>query len=124
MSVVLNASMLKKIKEFIIRRKSDDITPSEAEKIQRAWVAINQAEVKKKYTPVYQTLAVGLESEEKQVVEASACYMAEIAVNKPQYTETILKIFQDKTLEVGINPEIREYLKRMIQNILNKTIIN
>ncbi len=124
MSVVLNASMLKKIKEFIIRRKSDDITPNEAEKIQRAWVAINQAEVKKKYTPVYQTLAAGLESEEKQVVEASAYYMAEIAVNKPQYTETILKIFQDKTLEVDINPEIREYLKRMIQNILNKTIIN
>jgi hypothetical protein len=33
MSAAINTSMLKKIKEFIVGRKSDDISPQEAEKI-------------------------------------------------------------------------------------------
>ena len=42
----ISSSMFKKIKGFIVRRKSSDISPTEAEKIQKASYALARAEVK------------------------------------------------------------------------------
>lgn len=120
MAASVSSSMLKKITGFLIRRKSGDISPSEAEKIQKASYALSQAEIKKKFSPVYLSMVSGLDSEEKQVFEASAYYLAKIAVNKQKYREEILEIFNEKINKNNINPEFKEFLKYYVQNILNK----
>ncbi len=116
----INSSMLKKITGFLIRRKAGDISPAEAEKIQKASYTLSHAEIKKKFSPVYLSILPGLESEERQVFEASVYYLAKIAENKQKYREEILKILNEKALSNGINPEFREILKYQVQNILNK----
>ncbi len=120
MAAGVSSSMLKKITGFLIRRKSGDISPAEAEKIQKASYALSQAEIKKKFSPVYLSLLPGLDSEEKQIFEASVYYLAKIAVNKQKYREEILQILNEKMKKNGINPEFRDFLKYYVQNILNK----
>ena len=117
MSSAINTSMLKKIKEFIVGRKSDDISPQEAEKIQKAAYALSKTEVKKKYSPVYLSFLSGLNSEEKQVFEATVYYLVKIASSKPKYRQEILDILNEKSSQVGFNPEFREYIKHQLQNI-------
>lgn len=117
MSAGINTSMLKKIKEFIVGRKSDDITPQEAEKIQKAAYALSKTEAKKKYSPVYLSFLSGLDSEEKQVFEATVYYLVKIASNKAKYRQEILDILNEKISQTGYNPEFREYIKQQLQNI-------
>ena len=62
----------------------------------------------------------GLDSEEKQIFEGTAWYLAKIAENKPKYQRAIVEILEAKIAEKGINPEFREYLKLQVQNILSK----
>ena len=100
MSDGVSASMFKKLKDFLIGRKAGDITPAEAHKIQKA--------------------SSGLDSEEKQIFEGTAWYLAKIAENKPKYQRAIVEILEAKIVEKGINPEFREYLKLQVQNILSK----
>ena len=47
MSDTENTSMLQKIKDFFTGRKSGDITPADAEKIQKAFYALSKVENKK-----------------------------------------------------------------------------
>lgn len=120
MSTGVSSSMLKKITDFLLRRKSGNISPAEAEKIQKASYTLAHAEIKKKFSPVYLNILPGLESEEKQVFEASVYYLAKIAENKQKYREEILKILNEKAINNNINPEFRDILKYQVQNILNK----
>lgn len=120
MATGVSSSMLKKITGFLIRRKSDDISPAEAAKIQKASYVLSQAEIKKKFSPVYLSMLSGLDSEEKQLFEATVYYLAKIAVKKQKYREDILKIFNEKIKNNDINPEFRELLKCNVHNILNK----
>lgn len=120
MSGGISTSMLKKITGFLVRRKSGDISPSEAEKIQKASYALAHTEIKKKFSPVYLSILSGLESDEKQIFEATVYYLAKIAQNKPKYREDILKIMEDKIKESSINPEFREILKYKLRDIYVK----
>jgi len=106
--------MLKKITGFLVRRKSGDISPAEAEKIQKASYALSHAEIKKKYSPVYLSILNGLDSEEKQIFEATVYYLLRIAHNKSKYYEDILEILDKKSNENRLNPEFREIIKRAI----------
>ena len=115
MSAAINTSMLKKIKEFIVGRKSDDISPQDAEKIQKAAYALSKTEIKKKYSPVYLSFLPGLDSEEKQVFEATVYYLIKIATNKPRYRQDILNILREKSTKTGFNPEFKEHIKRQLQ---------
>lgn len=113
-----SSSMLKKLKDFLIGRKPGEITPAEAEKIQKASYTITHAEIKKKYSPTYLSLVPGLDSEEKQLFEASAYYLIRIAANKPKYRAEILEILRAKAANTKINLEYREYIKQQMKNIL------
>lgn len=114
MSTGVSSSMLKKLTGFLIRRKDKKITPAEAEKIQKAAYTLSHTEVKKKYSPVYLSLVSGLDSEEKQVFEATAYYMARIARNKIKYRDDILRIFNKKISEKDISPEFRDFIKNLV----------
>ncbi|MCM1323719.1 MAG: hypothetical protein NC218_06120 [Acetobacter sp.] len=120
MSTGISATMFKKITGFLVRRKSGDISPSEAEKIQKASYALVNADIKKKFSPVYLSILNGLDSDEKQIFEATAYYLTKIAQNKSKYKENILNIMDAKAKEGGINPEFREILKNEIQKITLK----
>lgn len=120
MAVSVSSSMLKILKGFLLGKKSGDITPSEAEKIQKASYALNNAEIKKHYSPAYLTILPGLDSEKKQVFEASVYYLTKIAIKKEKYREDILNHLLEKTHKKGINPEFREYIKTNIQKIMLK----
>lgn len=117
MTAGISTSMLKKITGFLVRRKSGDISPAEAEKIQKASYALTHTEIKKKFSPVYLGISSGLDSEEKQIFEATAYYLTRIAANKPKYKEDILKIINDKLKDGSINPEFREILKTKVQEL-------
>ncbi len=117
MSAKSSSSMLKKITGFLIRRKTDDISPSEAERIQKASYALTQAEIKKKFSPVYLDILKGLESEEKQIFEATVYYLSKIAQNKQKYKDDILNILKEKSKESRLNPEFRETIKSYIVEI-------
>lgn len=116
----ISSSMFKKIKGFIVRRKNSDISPAEAEKIQKASYALSRSEVKKYFSPVYLSMLSGLDSDEKQIFEATVYYLAKIAVNKAKYREEILSILKNKSSQKDINPEYKEYLKQNIHDILTK----
>lgn len=62
----------------------------------------------------------GLDSEEKQIFEGTAWYLAKIAENKPKYQQAIVEILEAKIAE-KVLIEFREYLKLQVQNILSKT---
>lgn len=113
--------MFKKLKDFIIGRKAGDITPAEANRIQTASYVLSKTEVKKKFSPTYLSILPELESEDKQIFEGAAYYLAQIATNKEKYKQEILDAFNKKIAQKSINPEFREYLKQQIQNILSKS---
>lgn len=116
----ISSSMFRKLKDFLVGRKPGDISPAEAERIQKASYALAHAEVKKRFSPTYQTILSGLNSEEKQVFEASAYYLAQIAITKQKYQQEILDIMSEKAQNNKLNPEFREYLKTQIKNISKK----
>ncbi len=116
----VSASMFKKIKDFLIGRKVGDITPAEAHKIQKASYVLNNTEIKKRFSPTYESMLKGLESEEKQVFEGTVWYLSKIAMNKPKYQQNIVDLLEKKSKEKGINPEFKEYIKTHLQNILSK----
>lgn len=116
----VSASMFKKIKDFLIGRKVGDITPAEAHKIQKASYVLNNTEIKKRFSPTYESMLKGLESEEKQVFEGTVWYLSKIAMNKPKYQQDIVDLLEKKSKEKGINPEFKEYIRAHLQNILSK----
>ena len=118
MAYTENTSMLQKIKDFFTGRKSGDITPADAEKIQKAFYALSKVENKKTFSPTYLTLLPGLDSEEKQLFEASVYYLVRIAANKQKYRDEITEILKNKMEENKLNPSFREYIQQQIQNIL------
>ncbi len=120
MSQGISSSMFKKLTDFLIRRKPGDMTPAEAHRIQKSSYVLNNTEIKKKFSPTYLSILPGLDSDEKQVFEGTAWYLAQIALNKPKYQHHILDAMQDKIAEKGMNPEFRNYLKQQVQNILAK----
>lgn len=120
MAASISSTMLKKITGFLVRRKNGDISPAEAEKIQKASYALIHAEVKKKYTPVYQGILNGLDSEEKQIFEATIYYLVRIAQNKPKYHDEILEILKEKSKNSRLSPEFREIIKINLQTIKSK----
>lgn len=120
MSEGLSSSMFKKIKDFLVGHKEGDITPAEAHNIQKASYILNNTEIKKRFSPTYESMVKGLESEEKQVFEGSVWYLAKIAMNKPKYQDAIVEILEKKSQEKGINPEFKDYIKGQLQNILSK----
>lgn len=117
MPATVSSSMFTKLKDFLIGRKSSEISPADAEKIQKASYALAHTEIKNKYSPTYLSLLPGLDSEEKQLFEASVYYLARIAANKPKYHQEIIEILQNKANAKQINPEFREYIKKQIKNI-------
>lgn len=118
MTDTANSSVLKKLKDFLIGRKSGEVTPAEAEKIQKAAYALMHAEIKKKYSPTYLSLIAGLDSEEKQLFEASVYYLVRIAANKPKYKQEIIEILKTKIANTKINPEYKEYIKQQMKFFL------
>lgn len=116
----ISSSMLQKLKEFLTGRKNGEITPSDAEKIQKASYALTHTEVKKKFSPTYLSMLSGLDSDEKQLFEATVYYLVKIAKNKPKYRSEILEILKNKAAEIRINPAHREYIVQQLQNILSK----
>ena len=117
MNDAINSSMLTKIKEFLTGRRSGEITPAEAEKIQKAVYALSQAEIKKTFTPTYQSILWGLENEEKQIFEGTVYYLVRIALNKKQYRDDIVAILQDKSHDKNLNPKFREFIKQQLDEI-------
>ena len=87
MSDGVSASMFKKLKDFLIGRKAGDITPAEAHKIQKASYALAHTEVKKRFSPSYESMVSGLDSEEKQIrkfaISVAKKKKAEAAVLRP-----------------------------------------
>ena len=122
MSVSVSSSMLKILKSFLLGQKDRDITPSEAEKIQKASYALNNAEIKKRFTPPYLSMLSGLDSLDKQLFEATVYYLTQIAIKKNKYQEDILKILQEKSTSKELNAEFKEYIKQNIQKILKLII--
>ena len=120
MVVSVSSSMLKILKGFLLGKKDGDISPSEAEKIQKASYALNNADVKKRFSPTYLSILPGLDSEEKQVFEATVYYLTRIAIKKPKQQEAILKCMEDKALTKGLNPEFKECLKQHMLEISQK----
>ena len=120
MAVSVSSSMLKILKGFLLGKKDGDISPSEAEKIQKASYALNNADVKKRFSPTYLSMLSGLDSEEKQVFEATVYYLTRIAIKKPKQQEAILKCMEDKASTKGLIPEFRECLKQHILEISQK----
>ena len=120
MSETISTSMLQKFKDFITGHKSGDITPSEAEKIQKTSYALTHAEIKKKFSPTYLSMLPGLDSQEKQLFEATVYYFVQIAAHKTKYHEEIVEILKNKTEEKSLNPEFREYIKQQLKNLLSK----
>ena len=112
------SSVLQKLKDFLMGRKHSEITPAEAQKIQKAAYTLKHTETKKKFSPTYLSIVEDLNSEEKQLFEASVCYLAKIASNKAKYREDIIKILQTKAEEKKINPEFKEFIKQQIKNIV------
>ena len=100
MSDTENTSMLQKIKDFFAGRKSGDITPADAEKIQKAFYALSKVENKKTFSSTYLTLLPGLDSKEKQLFEASVYYLVKIAANKQKYRDEIIEIL--KVLSISL----------------------
>jgi hypothetical protein len=117
MSETVSSSMLQKFKDFLTGRKSGEITPADAEKIQKADYALAHTEVKKKYSPTYLSILSGLESEEKQLFEATVYYLVQIAANKPKYHDEIIEILENKAAENTIKPAHWEYIQQQLQNI-------
>lgn len=117
MSKAINSSMLKKIKQFLTGRRSGEITPTEAEKIQKAAYALSQTEIKKTFTPTYQSILWGLESEDKQIFEGTVYYLVRIALNKKQYRDDIADILQDKSHDKSLSPKFREFIKQQLEEI-------
>ena len=117
MPTTVSSSMFTKLKDFLIGRKTGEISPADAEKIQKASYALAHTEVKNKYSPTYLSLLPGLDSKEKQLFEASVYYLARIAANKSKYYQEIIEILQNKADEKRINPEFREYINQQIKNI-------
>lgn len=117
MTEAVSSSMLRKLKDFLIGRRNDEITPTEALKIQKASYTLAHTEVKKHFSPTYMSMLSGLDSAEKQVFEATVYYMVKIAINKPKYREEILEILNNKAANNKINPEFREFIKKEIKNI-------
>jgi len=120
MAETVSSSMLQKFKDFLTGHKSGDITPAEAEKIQKTSYALVHGEVKKKFSPPYLTMLSGLDSEERQLFEASVYYLAQIAANKSKYHKEILEILKTKADDKSLKPEFREYIKQQLQNNLSK----
>ncbi len=116
----ISIAMFRKIKEFLHKHKLDNMTPAEAQKIQKASYALAHTEIKKRFSPTYEGILQGLNSHEKQVFEASAWYLGRIAINKPKYQAAIIEAMEQKSCQKGLEPEFREYLKKQIQNILSK----
>lgn len=118
MAEAINSSMLTKIKEFLTGRRAGEISPADAEKIQKAAYTLSQTEIKKTFSPTYLSILNGLESEEKQLFEGTVYYLARIATNKPQYREDIIAVLQDKSHDKSINPKFREFIKQQLEEIL------
>ena len=118
MSVSVSSSMFKKLKSFLLRGKEGEITPIEAEKIQKASYALNHTEVKKRFSPVYLSIVAGLNDEDKQVFDATLYYLKRIAINKPKYREDIVKILKEKSQDNNISPEFRANITNSILEIL------
>ncbi|MBR5598748.1 MAG: hypothetical protein IKW39_01775 [Alphaproteobacteria bacterium] len=121
MSEKLNTSMLKAIKSFLLGKKDSDISPSEAEKIQKASYTLNTTEFKKHFSPTYLSIIQGLDSSDRQVFEATVYYLTQIAIKKNKYKNDIIKIMEDKLLSKSLSPEFKEYLKQYMQKMLVKT---
>lgn len=121
MTASVNSSMLKVLKGFLLGKKDGDISPSEAEKIQKASYALSLAETKKHFTPTYLTMLQGLDSNDKQVFEASVYYLTKIAIKKNKYQKDIIKAMQDKLSSKTLSSEFKEYLKQYMQKMLAKT---
>ena len=117
----VSASMLKVLKSFLLGKKDGDITPGEAEKIQKASYTLSLAETKKHFTPTYQTILQGLDSKDKQVFEASVYYLTKIAIKKNKYQKDIIKAMQDRLSSKTLSPEFKEYLKQYMQKMSVKT---
>lgn len=118
MSEAVNSSMLTKIKEFLIGgRRAGDISPADAEKIQKASYTLSQTESKKTFSPTYLSILSGLESEERQIFEGTVYYLTKIASNKAQYCEDIKAILNDKAHDKSINPKFREFIKQQLDEL-------
>ncbi|MBQ8750438.1 MAG: hypothetical protein IJZ30_02230 [Alphaproteobacteria bacterium] len=120
MPVNISSPMLKILKSFLLGQKDKDITPSEAEKIQKASYALNNAEIKKRFTPPYANMLADLESPDKQVFEASLYYLTKIAIKKSRYREDIVKNMHEKVQNKSLNPEYKEAIKQQILKISQK----
>ena len=113
-----NTSMLRKIRDFFTGHRSGEISPADADKLQKAFYALSKVENKKTFSPSYLTLLSGLDSNEKQLFEASVYYLVKIAANKQKYHDEITEILQNKMQDNQLNPSFREYIQQQIQNIL------
>ena len=118
MSTSVSSSMFKKLKSFLLRTKEGELTPIEAEKIQKASYALNHTEVKKRFSPVYLSFLPGLDNEDKQVFEATLYYLKRIAINKPKYKAEIVEILNEKIKDTNISPEFRASIKNSVSEIL------
>ena len=111
----ISSSMLRKLTGFITRHKEGEITPGEANQIQKTSYALNNTIIKKKFSPTYETIVLGLDSEEKQIFESTVYYLTRIAQNKPKYKKNIIKEMQLRIDDKELNPEFRNILKQYIK---------
>ena len=121
MTTNASSSMLKVFKDFLLGKKDSDISPIEAEKIQKASYTLSNTEVKKRFSPPYLSMLPDLESNDKQVFEATVYYLAKIAMKKNKYHDDILKALQERYNNKSLPPEFKEYLKQYMQKMLAKT---
>lgn len=115
MTEAINSSMLTKIKKFLTGRRASEISPSDAEKIQKAAYALSQTETKKTFSPTFLSILSGLESDDKQIFEGTVYYLTRIALHKKQYSDEIKQVLQDKSHDKSINPKFREFVKQQLE---------
>ena len=91
----------------------DEITPRQANAIQKTSYIISKKEFEKSCTPPYVAVAAQLGTDKQQVFEAAVFYLCVIAANEPKYKKAILHVLDSYAEEHKKFPSRAEYINNM-----------
>lgn len=92
---------------------SDEITPKQANAIQKTSYIISKKEFEKSCTPPYVAIAAQLGSDKQQIFEAAVFYLCTIAFNEPKYQNAIVHILDSYADEHKKFAERTDYINNM-----------
>ena len=95
------------------KEETDEITPRQANAIQKTSYLISKKEFEKACTPPYVAVAAQLGTDKQQVFEAAVYYLCTIAVNEPKYEKAIIHELDSYMSEHKKNSVRVDYIKIM-----------